>query len=316
MTDHTPRPSITALFSAFTRAYHAAHDHPKIFDDSLAAALLGPDEMARFEENLSRGLPFFAPESIPFARDPKDALAIVMRSIGTAITLGRARYTEDRLAAAMQDGVTQYVILGAGLDTFAFRRPDVLGRLQVVELDHPATQEDKLARIARAGWALPGGLHFAPIDFARDDLESVLRRSAFDPARPTLFSWLGVTYYLTRAAVLGTLRSLASLASPREETPDRVVFDYLDPDAFDEERAALRTRRMVAATRTTEEPMQTALSPDTLAAELRDVGLELVEQLGPREIQEAFFDGRADGQTAFEHVHFATAVARASALPG
>ena len=110
------------------------------------------------------------------------------------MTLGRSRYTEDSLEKAVEQGVKQYVILGAGFDTFAFRCPEILEKLQVYEVDHPATQAFKRSRLAEAGWELPPQLHFVPVDFEQESLAEALTRSSYDPQAPSFFSWLGVTY--------------------------------------------------------------------------------------------------------------------------
>ncbi len=213
--------SVTALFTAFARVYHARHDSPKIFSDPLAEQLFAPQELAAFERKLAEALSFFDPEAARARPDPPTALARMMQVYLAPITLSRTRYAEDLLETAIRQGARQYVILGAGLDTFAFRRPDLLKRLHVFELDHPATQADKQRRIANAGWSMPEHLHFVPIDFTQGDLASALRGSPLNPQAPTFFSWLGVTYYLAAEAVFGTLRSLASLA-PRGSL---IVFD-------------------------------------------------------------------------------------------
>jgi methyltransferase (TIGR00027 family) len=295
--------SFTALSSAFARAYHATHDSPKIFDDPLAEQLIAPEEVAAFERNLAEALGFFDPEAAAARPDPQTALARVMQTMVAPITLSRARYAEDLLETAIQQGTQQYVILGAGLDTFAFRRPDLLQRLHVFELDHPATQADKQRRIADAGWYVPERLHFVPIDFTQGDLQSALRRLPIDPRAPTFFSWLGVTYYLAREVVFDTLRSLASLG-PRGSF---VVFDYLDAEAFVPEKAPRRVRLMQLAAERASEPMQTGLDPSSLAAALAGVGLTLREHFGPEQIQARYFAHRNDGYRAFEHVHFAAA---------
>ncbi|MBZ5668746.1 MAG: class I SAM-dependent methyltransferase [Acidobacteriia bacterium] len=299
--DHS-KASLTALFSAFARAYHARHDAPKIFDDFLAQQLFAPEEFAAFERNLADALNFFDPEAAAARPDLRTALAWVMQGIAP-ITLSRARYAEDLLETSLQQGTRQYVLLGAGLDTFAFRRQELLQRLQVFELDHPATQADKQRRIARAGWSIPKGLHFVPVDFAQGDLPSALRNSSLDPCALTFFGWLGVTYYLAREVVFETLRSLASLA-PRGS---QVVFDYLDAEAFIPGKAPRRVQLMPVAAERCGEPMQTALDSSSLSAALAGVGLTLREHLAPEQIQARYFAHRRDGYRAFEHVHFAAA---------
>jgi methyltransferase (TIGR00027 family) len=300
--DHS-KASFTALSSAFARAYHGRHDSPKIFDDPLAEQLIAPEELAAFERNLAEALGFFDPEAAAARPDPQTALARVMQTMVAPTALSRARFSEDLLETAIQQGTQQYVILGAGLDTFAFRRPDLLQRLHVFELDHPATQADKQRRIANAGWSTPERLHFVPIDFTQGDLQSALGHPPLDPRAPSFFSWLGVTYYLAREVIFDTLRSLASLG-PRGSL---VVFDYLDAEAFLPGKAARRVRLMQLAAERAGEPMQTGLDPSSLSAALAGVGLALREHLGPEQIQARYFTHRHDGYRTSEQVHFAAA---------
>lgn len=295
--------SLTAIVNAVMRAHHATHDAPKIFDDFLAAALFTPDERAGLEAHLVTALPVFDPAAAGQALSPGVALARSMRAQSAPILLARARYAEDRLEDELARGAAQYVVLGAGLDTFAFRRPELVERLHVFEVDHPVAQADKRRRIARAGWQVPDRLHFVALDFVTGDLAAALSGAGFDPARRTVFSWMGVTYYLARDTLFGTLRGLATLGAP----DSLVVFDYLDRDAFDDGKASFYLRRTREIVARIGEPMQTGLAPETLAAELRVAGLALVEQLAPAELQARYFADRTDGYRAREHFHVAAA---------
>ncbi|MBJ6765841.1 class I SAM-dependent methyltransferase [Myxococcaceae bacterium JPH2] len=297
-------PSVTALISAFTRAHHARNDTPRIFDDFLAEQLFAPEEWATISQHLGSAAAYFAPEDWVPGMAPAVALARSMRALGASISLSRARYTESLLVASVPEGIAQYVILGAGLDTFAYRCPESARQVRVFSLDHPVTQADMRRRVARAGWREPPRLRFVPIDFSRDALEDVLREAGFDSRVPAFFSWLGVTYYLPRDSVLRTLRSIATVAA-RGST---VVFDHLETEAFVPERASTRAQRLLAAVRQAGEPMRTGLDAAELPALLREVGLTAREQLTPADIQERYFAGRSDGYRAFDHVHFAAAV--------
>ncbi len=298
------RVSITALVTAFARVYHATHDNPKIFDDFLAPQLFTEQELAFLAKNVAMGLSHMDPELAATCPDEASALACVMRLQSAPITLSRSRYTESSLEQAVADGVQQYVILGAGLDTFAFRRPDLLAKLQVFELDHPATQADKRRRIAEAGWEQPAALHWVPVDFSKQDLATALGNSTYDPHKPSFFSWLGVTYYLTREQVNDTLRAIAGLAP--SGTP--IVFDYHHADVFVPERAAPILKRVQEIVKTAGEPMKMGFDPEVLSEDLATLGWRLDENLGPAEIQERFFSGRTDGYHAMVQTYFARAV--------
>ncbi len=291
---------ITALITAYARAYHATHDSPKIFDDFLANQFYTPEERTLFNQNLAGLIKDVDPELAATYPDQETALAGVIQLHNGPVTLSRSRYTEDCLEEAIRQGLEQYVILGAGLDTFAFRRPE-LKQLQVFEVDHPVTQAMKQQRIGMAGWEIPAQLHFAPIDFTRESLADALPRSGYDPRKASFFSWQGVTYYLDRAVVFDTLRTIAGIA-PQGST---VVFDYMDADAFIPEKAAKRMQLMQRIAGMVGEPMKSGFDPQALAGNMEALGFRLAENLAPEEIERRYFQGRTDRYHAFEHVHFA-----------
>ena len=187
------------------RALHLlVDDDPKIFEDPLAAAFLSPEQATALKATPQI---FQTPE---------------MRSL-RAVFVVRQRYAEEELAKAIARGVSQYVILGAGLDSFAYRRADLRQTLHVYEVDHPATQQWKRQRLADLGIALPNNLTFIPIDFEVQTLAAGMAASPFNPHEPAFFSWLGVTQYLTTEAVLSTLHYIASSTAPSSE----IVFQIL-----------------------------------------------------------------------------------------
>ncbi|MZP28567.1 SAM-dependent methyltransferase [Heliobacterium undosum] len=302
MTIH--RSSITALMSAYVRAYHSKRDANPIFDDFFAERLFTVEERSSIESNLVAALPFFDPERVTSCPDADAALSLVIRAMNATTVISRARYTEDVLAKMVHEGVQQYVILGAGMDTFALRRSDMLGQIEVFELDHPATQADKRRRLERAGVSCPERLHFIPIDFTTERLPDALNRSRYSPEKSTLFSWLGVTYYLTGEEVLRALRDIATL-SPGGSA---IIFDYMDADALDPRKASMRMQKVQAIAGRSGEPMKTGFDPRSLAEDLAKTGLLVKENLCPADIEERYFRGRIDGCHAFEHVHFAWAV--------
>ncbi|MDD4588475.1 MAG: SAM-dependent methyltransferase [Heliobacteriaceae bacterium] len=298
--------SFTAQGLAYMRAYHAMHDNPKIFDDSLAYHLFVEEERSFFENAWSQAAKLYDPERAASFTDRAAAIAWTLQTItpGPSMTLGRSRYTEDSLDEAVGQGVKQYVILGAGFDTFVFRRPEMLEKLQVYEVDHPVTQGFKCSRLANAGWEQPAQLHFVPVDFEQESLAEALTRSSYNSQALSFFSWLGVTYYLTRDTVSSLLRNIASIAP----TGSTVIFDYLNTDAFIPEKAAKRVKILIRDTRQAGESMITSFDPFTLSADLARLGLRLQEDLSPADIQERYFRGRTDGYHACEHQHFARAV--------
>jgi methyltransferase (TIGR00027 family) len=291
---------VTALVTAFARAYHSTHAKDKIFDDFIAPEFYTPEEVATFGQNLASLIGLIDPQFAATNPSPESALERVMETYQCPITLGRSRFCEDRLGEAISRGVAQYVILGAGFDTFAYRRPDLADRLIVFEVDHPATQAMKHQRLASLKREFPTNLRLVPVDFGHDDLAGSLKGAGYDPSKPAFFSWLGVTYYLSRATVFATLEQLAGISAPGSE----LVFDYFDTDAFDPERASRRMRIMHSIVQQVGEPMKAGFDPQKLQGELASTGWQLEENLSPEEIEARYFAGRSDGYHAFEHVHF------------
>ncbi|NMB89467.1 MAG: class I SAM-dependent methyltransferase [Chloroflexi bacterium] len=294
---------VTAMVTAFARAYHATHDTPKIFDDYLAPQWFSDAERAFLEQNMSAMLATVDPQQAAACTDPAQALAWVMQHVNGPVTLCRSRYAEDCLEAAVRAGVGQYVLLGAGLDSFAFRSPAWAAGLQIFEVDHPATQALKRQRLAGLGWPIPAGLHFIPLDFTRQSLEDGLKSGGYQESRPAFFSWLGVTYYLDTGVVLDTLEALARLAS----VGSQVVFDYQRPEAFDPQHAGRQAQAMQRVVARSGEPMKTGFDPQALAGQLARLGLRLEDNLGPAEIEARYFQGRSDDYHAFPHIYLARA---------
>ncbi len=292
------RASRTAIATAYFRAHHYRHANPKIFEDSLAGALLHAEDVAPLERFLLAGIEKHNPE---LARSGASRETLIGRALGgLAVVLTRARFTEERLAEAMREGISQYVIIGAGLDTFALRRADLMDRLRVIEIDHPATQAFKRARIGEAGLELPPNLHFAPADLERESLADVLSRTPYDPSRPAFFSWLGVTMYLTEEAIRGTLRSLRSASVPGSQ----LVFDYLDRAVFAPENQSPTRSRLFDIVRRVGEPMIFGFDPAALGQELAGEGFRLLEDLGPEAQKDLYYGNRTDGlqPTATSHL--------------
>ncbi len=242
--------SITALMSAFGRAYHAENEPHPVFRDHLAHALMTDEEYKSVAGYILQGAPFFEPEAAP--QPPHQLLRKLVNTHIAPSPLCRAAYTEQALC---ESGAAQYVILGAGLDTFAFREPDYLKNHRVFEVDHPLTQVDKRQRIARAGWSVPENLTFVPVDFTADRLSERLCAAGFDPAARSFFSWLGVTYYLPEEAIAQTLSELSALCAPGST----LMFDCPDENFFTaRERRVQNTIRMAQAGG---EPMRASFSP-------------------------------------------------------
>lgn len=269
------KPSQTAQFAAAHRAYHLLHDRPAILEDNAAGWLLGPPLSAILRVAPLRWL-FWRP------------LLAKVRPISVFVVV-RSRYTEDTLEHSIRDGCRQYVILGAGLDSWALRHNEP--GVTVFELDHPATQQWKEARIRSRLGALPSHLVLIPVDFERESIADVLPSRGFDPRASAFVSWLGTICYLTRGAIEEAFTSLASVCAPGS----RIAFDYFQPkstmspadlqlfDVLDEGG----TRRG--------EPMQTLLDAEEMAEILLSAGFRVVEDLSASEIRRRYLAQRRDG---------------------
>lgn len=294
--------SLTALMSAFGRVYHARNEPNPIFNDACAGKLMLDEEYEMIGRYILSGMDFFAPDQKGRFENDEDALRYLVYTQIAPTPLARARFCEDCLKAAAQSGDIQYVILGAGMDSFAFREVEFMKAHRVFELDHPLTQADKLERIARARLEIPNTLHFVAMDFSKDDLKERLLGSGFDPNQRAFFSWLGVTYYLSESEIELTLDALASLAA----SGSRLVFDYADEDLFASQTR--RVRNMIAMAAAGGEKMQSCFEREKLDSLLKKHGFSILEQLSPRDIQEKYFSGRGRELTAFEHIHYLQAI--------
>ena len=257
--------SKTALRVAIRRAAHQLMDQPPVLNDPIAVRLNGSGyrgKMGRASHRVGRDF--------------------------RAFMAARSRYVEDRLAEAVLDGVMQYVILGAGLDTFAYRNP--FSKLRVFEVDFPATQEWKRGMLDEAGIALPAGLTFVPLDFEHQALAGGLAEAGFDAGSMAFFGWLGVVPYLTMEAFRATLEAVAQMPAG-----SAVSFDYaLAPEtlspvgrtAFD----ALAGRVAAAG-----EPFRLFFTPEKVEREVRRAGYTRLEQVDSERLNELYFQNRADG---------------------
>jgi methyltransferase (TIGR00027 family) len=296
--------SFTSLVTAYVRAYHSMYAKEKIFDDFLANCLIPEDKRKLIEPYFYLDKQMTTFERVELSTDKTMLPPTLLKA---AIVLSRARYTEDTLEKDMMNGVKQYLILGSGMDTFAFRRQDLLEQLKVFEVDHPKTQEFKLQRFSELRWKHPDKLYFIPIDFTKENLITVITRSpAYDREAKSLFSWLGVTMYLTRKEILITLSSISKIA----RVGSKVIFDYLENDAFNPEKSHPEIKKRFELLKKIGEPMITGLNPLTLAEDLANLGFRLDENLSPKDIEKRYFQGRTDGFHAqmYEYIAYATLV--------
>jgi methyltransferase (TIGR00027 family) len=251
--------SKTALATAYIRAAHQLLDEkPLLLTDPVALPLLG----SRATETILGGLARHqSPEG---------------KSLRAHIVL-RARFTEDRLEAAVAKGVTRYIVIGAGFDSFALRRPSWARTLKIIEVDHPATQSEKRDRIAKSGLSVPENLIFAPADFEHENLSEVLARCSIGPDEPAFFSWLGVSMYLEDAAIDATLHTIATFAPGSE-----VSLTFRQP--LDEASSKLAARVSDLG-----EPFISLFTPGEIDAKLRNAGFSGIDFLTPEKTESLYF---------------------------
>jgi len=260
----TGTPSRTAWAAAAHRAAHQLLEHGRIFSDPLAVRILCQDEASVARHAGER----------PDGHFMRIFIAC------------RTRFAEDTLANAVAAGVRQLVVLGAGLDTFAYRSP-FAERLRIFEVDHPSTQAWKRQLLDAAGIHIPEWLTFAPIDFESQTLAAGLAGDGFDPAQPTFFTWLGVVPYLTAEAITSTLDFIAGLPNDAH-----VIFDYSDPPSS--LSGEMRQRHAERAARVAElgEPWISYFEAPQLHTKLRSLGFSKIEDLGPAAIAARYFPNR------------------------
>jgi len=266
-------PSRTAMLAAVGRGLLRLETAPPwVLDDPFALMLIGPTW-----QELRTG---------PVSLFSDGVIREILAGVGT-----RGRYAEDRLAVG---AFTQYVILGAGLDSFAWRRPDLLRSLRVFEVDHPASQAWKLERVSGLGLPLGDSQVFVPVDFETGSLHDALRAAGFDWDQRTLFSWTGVAPYLTAPAIESTLRTIAGGAAGSE-----VVLSYrADESVLDEAgREFIRVYAPLAAS--LGEPIQPGWPVTEIEQLIGQSGLEVVDHPARADLQERYFAGRADGLRPF-----------------
>lgn len=265
---HEAKPSRTALRVASRRAVHQLVDRPVVFEDPLAVRILG-SEAHYIHDGIS------------------DRQKIVGRPFRAFMAV-RSRYAEDELAKARDKGARQYVVLGAGLDTYAYRNPHP--DLRVFEVDHPATQEWKRSMLRQAGIPVPSTLSFAPVDFERQTLRAGLGQAGFRADQAAFFSWLGVVMYLTNQAFEETLRFIAALPSP-----SAVVFDYAVARSTLSWKERFALDKLSARVAAAGEPFRLFFEPAELIRRLHELGFPEIEDFGAPELNAHYFTGRSDG---------------------
>lgn len=282
--------SSTAIATAMMRTRHGRVDPHPVLNDPWGDRLVPAQASAGFYDRLRGRRP-----ELPAEPDGPTLRRAVDAALGEnpayCNVIVRSRCTEDALHRALEGGVRQYVQIGAGFDSYAWRRPPEAADLTVIEIDHPATQTLKIRCIAEAGLPSPQGLHFVGVDLGARDLPEVLRGSPLRVTEPAFFCLLGVTMYLSEEANRATLRGVAETAAPGSE----MVFSYIDRAFFDASASDLpeSVRMLRAQLASFGEPLLSGFDPATLEADLRALGLRLLEDVSDDDLARRYDpDGR------------------------
>jgi methyltransferase (TIGR00027 family) len=300
-------PSRTALVTALMRSLHGRLDPLPLLQDPWGERLVPGSVREAVAQRALERLPE-AERAAAAADLPGFADRALRATASYTGVITRSRFTEDALEAAAARGVRQYVLVGAGFDSYALRAPAAARDLRVYEVDHPATQSFKLRCLEALAIAPPAAARFLPADLAAEELAAALSRSDFDPLAPAFFAWLGVTMYLTRAANEQALRGMARCAAPGSE----LVFTYLDARLFgpgpgEAYQRFERLRREVAALG---EPFLCGFDPATLPQELATLGWELVDDLSDSALLSRYDPQGRNGLRSSGHSRIARARVR------
>ncbi len=254
--------------------------------------------------NMVQGIHFFNTDiAKQFQDNPQEILKWITQVQLSPTPLVRAAYCERVLLHEITLGTKQYVILGAGLDTFSFRHRELENKIEVFEVDHPSTQRFKKERIKEAELEVPNHLHFVSMDFTKGFSYEQLRNEGFENKK-TFFSLLGVTYYLTKEELSSLIECLFAMVPEGSS----IVFDYPDENLFTEKGLSNRVENMVKMAAVGGEPMKSCFSYNEMEALLEKAGLLIYEHLSPKDINTFYFEGRNDYLKAFETVHYVHAV--------
>lgn len=301
--------SMTALVSAFSRAYHTENNTVKIFDDSVARLLLQDEEYRQISKSMADGIGFFHPL---FTGTPDAALRWIVDNQLSPPPLGRAAFAEKALETAVSIGAKQYLILGAGYDTFAYRQPEWANGIQIFELDHPTTAEDKRRRLENAKIDLPDNVQSIMTDFSKEQWQTALTQNrAFNSNLISFCSILGVVYYLSSQTFEEMLSALSTILSEGSS----IVFDYPDENSYTE-KAGERAKKQALLAGAANERMLASYSYEDIERILSAHGFLIYEHLTPFEMTQQYFDtyNKANPQnamTAFDNVNYCLAVKKA-----
>lgn len=282
------RESITAKLCAFVRAWHSNYVREKVFDDYLAYDFMGKEAYDKI----------FSWIKSSFELNSKDEIEFFLNEMFAPIPLSRIQFTEERLKKFAENEKVQYVICGAGADTFSFRNDNP--NIEIYEIDHPDTGKYKLERIKELEWNIPENVHFVSVNFENQRMDEKLVEAGFDINRKTFFCILGVSYYLSLPVFVETLKQIANISSPDSV----LVFDYPRKTG----RFPERVHKLEKITENLGEVMQGGFDYNEVSRALYSLGFQIDTFMTPEKIQKAYFENRKDNLRAFENVYLLSAV--------
>lgn len=298
--------SMTALVSAFSRAYHSQNNEVAIFNDSAAKKLLTDEEYNQISRTMSEGIGFFNPT---FAGKPEEALRWIVDHQLSPLPLGRAAFAEESLEQAVSMGAKQYLIFGAGYDTFAYRQPHWADRLVIFEIDQPATAGDKRERLKNARIVIPENVRYVEADFTKEAWQKALANDEmFDRSKISCCTMLGVVYYLSKQTFEAFISALSSILPKGSQ----VIFDY--PDEINcTDQAGERAKKQSMLAGAAKEAMLAGYSYPEMEQLLSNYGFQIHRHLMPREMTEQYFDAYnkanpSHQMSAFDHVNYCLGV--------
>ena len=285
--------NMPSVLSCFARAYHAKNGKNPIFYDEAAEKLIGEKEYEMIENSLAQNVKFFS-------QAKEETIENVLNTQFVPIAVSRAKFCWDRLQSAVNTGARQYVMLGAGLDSFAFGQPQWAKKCMLFEADYAETIKDKIRRVKNAGLAVPENLRFVPADITKNFGER-LAEAGFNPDVKSVFSLMGVSYYLTREQLDGIIAELSQISADGST----LLFDFADEKFLTSGIESVRNMRTLAEGCKT--PVRTCFSEKELYTALEAGGFLVYELLSYLDIEREYFAGRRD-ISAFRHINFAQAV--------
>jgi len=297
---------MTAIICAFSRAYHASVNEVTIYNDRLAEKILTADEYEQISNHMSDGIQFFNPN---FSGNKQEALRWIVDHQLSPSPLGRARYLETILNQATQQGVTQYILLGAGYDTFSYQCGEIMPELKIFELDRAFTLSDKQRRFQEIGMIAPAHTTFVAVDFTEPDwIERLKNHINFSREEDCLISLLGLSYYLTRDSFECLIHAITELTLGNVT----IVLDYPDENTYTE-KAGDRTKKQVMMAQFSGEKMQDCYALSDMELLLNAHGFDVMEQLTPEQITNTLFreynvSNPTHKMTAFDNVNYCCAV--------